>query len=79
MTKSNQTKQAFLLFLIKTGGEEYTLQNYAELLGVTKERARQMVKKFLQKEYVERVSWKKGYRITPLGKSKLEVANKEVL
>lgn len=79
MTNPNQTKRAFLLFLIMTNGEDYVLQTYAELLGVTRERVRQMTEKFLEQGYIERVSWKKGYRITPLGKSKLAVANSELL
>jgi DNA-directed RNA polymerase sigma subunit (sigma70/sigma32) len=56
MTKPNQTKQAFLLFLIMTNGEDYVLQTYAELLGVTRERVRQMTEKFLEQGYIERVS-----------------------
>ncbi len=78
MRKKNiLTKERFLLFLVAQFGEWYLYNDYAKELGVSKERVRQMLFRFLSIEWVERVSWKKGFRITPLGRS--EINNKEVL
>lgn len=68
-------QQKFLLFLVSEFGDTFIFDDYGKELKLSKERIRQLLVKLLEQGLIERVSWKKGFRITPTGRLQLNSKN----